>query len=226
MKKFGVTVERKGYRWFRVKAGTEQSYKAKNITLSSDWSNANYLLAAAAITEKDIIIKNMELYNPKGEAKFCTLLKKMGCNIRMSKSSSFIEYSGKKQCRIRPVIADMSTLPDSVPTLAVLACFADGKTTIKNIGQLRYKESNRIVDTALELKKLGIKVIAGHDYIIIHGDPDKMKHNKATLDHHNDHRMAMSFALAGLVNKNIKLKNKGCVRKSFPGFWRALEKIN
>ncbi|MEK6876387.1 MAG: 3-phosphoshikimate 1-carboxyvinyltransferase, partial [Nanoarchaeota archaeon] len=213
MKEFGINVKRDNYKRFKVKAG--QKYNAKNYVVPADWSSANYFLAAAAIVPGRIKINEIDL-GQKGEAEFIDILKKMGCKVNRGKNS--IEVIGNK--KLNAVEVDMSTMPDSVQTLATVAAFAKGTTRIKNIGNLKYKESDRINDTASELKKIGIKATAKDDELVIEGGNPK----PAAIDPHNDHRMAMSFALIGL-KVGIKIKNPECVAKSFPDFWEKLEEI-
>ena len=213
MKKFGVNVKRDNYRRFRVRSG--QKYSAKSYDIPADWSSANYFLAAAAIVHGKIKVKDIDL-SQKGEAEFSDILRKMGCKIK--KSSDYIEINGNE--KLNAVEADMSTMPDSVQTLAAVAAFAKGATRIKNIGNLKYKESDRINDTAGELKKIGIKATAKDDELVIEGGNPK----PAIIEPHNDHRMAMSFALIGLKT-GIKIENPECVKKSFPYFWEKLREI-
>jgi len=213
MEKFGVDVKRHNYKKFKIKVG--QKYNAKNYIIPADSSSANYFLAAAAIVPGKIKANGLDL-SQKGEAEFADILEKMGCKVNKNKNS--IEVIGNE--KLNAVEVDMSTMPDSVQTLAAVAAFAKGATRIKNIGNLKYKESDRINDTASELKKTGIKVTAKDDELVIEGGNP----SSAAIDPHNDHRMAMSFALIGLKT-GIKIKNPDCVAKSFPEFWEKLREI-
>ena len=114
---------------------------------------------------------------------------------------------------------DMNEMPDLVPTLAVTAAFAQGKTVIRNIGHLRFKESDRIHALAVELSKMGIRVKEGEDGLEIEGG----KPHGAEIETYDDHRLAMSFAIAGLAVPGVKIKGERCVDKSFPGFWEVLQ---
>ena len=116
---------------------------------------------------------------------------------------------------------DMNTMPDLVPTLAVTAVFAQGKTLIKNIGHLHHKESDRISVLANELFKMGIRVEEGKDWLKVEGG----KAHGAEIDTYNDHRIAMSFAIAGLIVPGVKIKEERCVDKSFPGFWETFQRL-
>jgi 3-phosphoshikimate 1-carboxyvinyltransferase len=115
----------------------------------------------------------------------------------------------------------MNTMPDLVPTLAVTAAFARGKTVIHNIGHLRLKESDRIRSLASELAKMGVRVEEGEDWLSVEGGGVWA----AEIETHNDHRLAMSFAVAGLAVPGIRIKGERCVEKSFPEFWETLGKL-
>ncbi len=214
MGQFGVSVEREGYEKFRIKAG--QKYISKEFTVPSDWSSANYFLAAAAIVPGVVKINGLDINSKHGEAKFADVLAGMGCKV--NKGANYIQITGKNN--LSAIEVDMSSMPDAVQTLAAVAAFSKGTTKIRNIGNLKYKESNRIKDTGAELKKLGLKASAGEDNLTIEGG----KINPAVINPHNDHRMAMSFAIIGLKT-GIKIENPECVNKSFPGFWEKLKEI-
>ena len=115
----------------------------------------------------------------------------------------------------------MNPMPDAVPTLAVSAAFARGRTVIQNIGHLRLKESDRIGALAYELAKMGVKVEEGKDWLAVEGGNPQ----GAEIETHNDHRLAMSFAIAGLAVPGMKIKGERCVDKSFPEFWETLRKL-
>ncbi len=215
MEDFGVKIERKGYSRFLIKSG--QRYRAREYVIQGDWSSASYFLAAGAIVPGRIRIKNIDLKSRQGESRFYSVLKKMGCKI--NKKDDWIEVIGPE--RLIGIDIDMGSMPDTVQTLCSVACFAEGTTSITNIGNLRYKESDRINDTALELKKLGINVKTKDDSITIKGGNVR----DGIIDTHNDHRTAMSFALIGLKVKRMKINNPEVVNKSFPGYWDKLKEI-
>ena len=214
MNKCGVKVKRNGNS-FKVKSG--QKYNSIKFLIPSDWSSANYFLAAAAIVPGTIRIDNLDLKSKQPESGFFRLLERMGCKSSISGNS--IKITGNN--KLKSIDADMSSMPDSAQTLAVVALFAGGTTRIRNIGNLKFKESDRINDTADELRKFGADVKVTNDGIEI--TPGKLK--TATINPHNDHRMAMSFAIAGLRINGIKIENPGCVNKSFPQFFDKLDEI-
>jgi 3-phosphoshikimate 1-carboxyvinyltransferase len=115
----------------------------------------------------------------------------------------------------------MNSIPDVVPTLAVIALFAEGITRIRNVGHLRFKESDRLQAIHDELEKLGANIAIEEDGLVISPAPL----HGAQLDTYDDHRMVMSFALAGLRVPGVKIENPECVSKSFPGFWEEFERL-
>ena len=144
------------------------------------------------------------------------ILEKMGCKIKWADNSLTL-LGGE----LVGIDIDMKKSPDIVPTLAVVSAFARGRTRINNIETLRYKETDRIKAVANELSKIGCKVEEGKDYLVIHPAPLK----SAEIETYKDHRMAMSFAVAGLFIKGIKIRDPECVSKSYPNFWKDFSKI-
>jgi len=116
----------------------------------------------------------------------------------------------------------MNLMPDTVQTLSIVALFAKSKTTIRNIENLRIKETNRITNLAIELRKLGASVEETNDSITIY---PKETYTSSEIETYDDHRMAMSFSLAGLKIPGIKIKNPECVSKSFPNYWEVFEEL-
>jgi 3-phosphoshikimate 1-carboxyvinyltransferase len=123
---------------------------------------------------------------------------------------------------LKGVEVDMSAMPDMVPTLAVIALFAEGRTVIRNVSHLKHKESDRIGDMAMELRRLGTMVEELEDGLVIHG---ARRLGGAEIDPHNDHRIAMSLAMAGLKVPGIVIRDEDCVNKSFPGFWSMWDQL-
>lgn len=199
---------------FRVRAG--QRYQARNSVLEADPCSASYFFAAAALTAGDVTVQG---YNPdsvQGEAQFPRVLEAMGCLIKRSPDGVQVRGPG---LGLRAVDVDMGNMPDVVQTAAVLAAFANGVSRFRNIGHLQHKESNRIFDTATELGKMGIKVQAGADELIVEGGQPQ----GALIETHHDHRMAMSFAIAGLRIPGMRINDADVVGKSFPQFWNVLQ---
>jgi 3-phosphoshikimate 1-carboxyvinyltransferase len=210
MRAFGIDVEHDEYRYFRLPA--DKTYQPRSFVIEGDVSAASYFWGAAAVAGGTVITDNIYPFSTgQGDIAFLDILEEMGCNIR--KEDDSVTVTGGKLSGIE---VDMGAMPDIVPTLAAIALFAEGKTIIRNVPHLRYKESDRIADTALELKKIGGRVEEFGDGLIIYGG-EKLR--GAEIDPHNDHRLAMSFAVVGLKVPGIGIKDETCVDKSFPAFW-------
>ena len=209
MRAFGVTVENESYTQFHIPAG--QAYTARNYPVEGDWSSASYFLAMAAVTEGSVVLTGLNPNSVQGDAGFLNVLEQMGCEVERSLGK--IRIKGNP---LRGININMNSMPDTVQTLAVTALFAEGETAITGIGNLRIKETDRIDALAKELTRLGASVDAGADYLKIHpGGPYK----GVEIETYNDHRMAMSFALAGLKIPGVRIKNPTCVEKSFSDFF-------
>lgn len=214
MKKFGVKVEKIRNDKYVIK---KQTYKQTNYVVESDLSGASYFFAAAAITGKTIKVKNINPDSVQGDRFFPDLLKKMGCQIRKNIKGKWIEVKGPK--KLRGINADMTNMPDTAQTLAVVAAFAKGKTRITGLSTLKMKETDRLSALKKELGKMKIRSeIADDSITIIGGSPQK-----TIIETYGDHRMAMAFAVAKLKVKGLIIRNPEVVNKSFPEFW---EKFN
>jgi 3-phosphoshikimate 1-carboxyvinyltransferase len=215
MEKFGVKVKRKDYSEFFIPKG--QTYRPRNFTIPGDWSSASYFLAAAALLQEKITILNMDMNSLQGEAEFYKVLEAMGCKVKTEKESITLSASEK----LKSLDIDMGNMPDVAQTLAAIAPFCAGTVTIRNIEHLRYKECDRILETANELRKLGAKITTTRDSITI--QPSRL--TGAVVETHNDHRMAMSLALPGLKIENVIINNPQVSAKSFPNYWEKLQEI-
>ncbi|MBN2421853.1 3-phosphoshikimate 1-carboxyvinyltransferase [Candidatus Woesearchaeota archaeon] len=216
MKEFGVNVENNDYKEFFIKSG--QEYTAGEYLIEGDASSASYFFAIAAITNSRIIVRNINPCSLQGDIKFADILERMGCNV--IKKENEIEITGTGD--LKAIEIDMNKMPDTVPTLAVMAAFSKGITKIKNIANLRLKESDRISAIGTELNKLGIKTEESEDSLTIYGGNP---HGNVELETYNDHRIAMAFSLVGLKLPGIKILHPACVNKSFPGFWNKLKEL-
>jgi len=213
MKSFGVEVTNREYKEFFVKAN--EGYIARNYFIEGDYSSASYFFAAAAITNGKVKVTNLNPDSAQGDKFFLDCLEEMGCEVNYGKN--FVEVIGKELTGIK---VDMGDYPDIVPTLAVVAAFARGKTIIHNVAHLALKESNRLETTAKNLMHLGVPAIAKIDSIEIVGKTPR----GGEIETFKDHRIAMSFAIIGLTVKGIKINNPKVVEKSFPNFFKELEK--
>jgi 3-phosphoshikimate 1-carboxyvinyltransferase len=212
MADFGVMVERsRDYSSFTIPQGC---YKAREYTIEGDASSASYFWAAAAVTGGRVTVSNVPVPSLQGDAMLVPLLGRMGCEV--TKEGNGLTVSASRP--LEGITVDMGDMPDVVPTLAVVAAFAEGKTEIRNIAHLRIKECDRLSAVVTELTKMGAKVEEFPDAMIIHGDGGKCLHG-AEIETYSDHRMAMCFAVAGLRIPGVKITGEGCVAKSFPDFW-------
>ncbi|MEJ2658260.1 MAG: 3-phosphoshikimate 1-carboxyvinyltransferase [Desulfobacterales bacterium] len=204
MEEFGVNVKRDEYRNFAVAGG--QIYRAGSYDVEPDCSQAGYFWAAAAITGSKIKVKGTTLKTRQGDVRFTRLLENMGCKI--SDESDGISVTGGP---LSAVTADMADMPDMVPTLAVVAAFSAGTTVIENVGHLKAKESDRLGSVVHELSKMGIEASCSDTGMKIKGGSPK----GAKIETYGDHRMAMSFALAGLNVHGIVISDENCVDNIF-----------
>ena len=212
MKEFGAEVKWLDER--TVAVNNNRRYVGKEYHVEGDCSSAAYFWAAAAILGIEVRTVNVNLGTRQGDIKFLDILEEMGCEVR--RDTGGVTVIGSE---LKGVNVDMNLLPDQVPTLSVVAAFAEGITTIRNVSHLRIKESDRLSAVAKELTRTGIKVVEKEDGLIIHGGKPK----GARIDTYNDHRIAMSFAIMGLKVGGMKISNPLCVNKSFPDFWNLLE---
>lgn len=200
-----------------------QGYRATDYRIEPDASAASYFLAAAAITGGQIIIDGLGKSSLQGDVQFIDCLRNMGCSVRIDKSEIEIFGSGRDGNRfpLSGIDINMAHISDTVQTLAMVALFAVGPTTIRGVGHIRHKESDRIADLARELRKVGATVEEFDDGLRIVPAPLR----GARLATYDDHRMAMSLSLIGLRVPGIEIENPSCVSKTYPRFFDDLGKI-
>jgi 3-phosphoshikimate 1-carboxyvinyltransferase len=194
-------------------------YAASDYPIEPDASAASYFFAAAAITGGRVRVEGLSRRSMQGDVGLCDVLEQMGCSVTWEEEGAGAITVGGRAAR--GVDIDMNAISDTVPTLAVVALFADGPTTIRNVAHIRDKETDRIGDLARELRKLGAPVDEFHDGLTIRPTPL----HGATLDTYDDHRMAMSLALAGLLVPGVRINDPACVGKTFPDYWQRLAAI-
>ena len=217
MRKFGVGTRRKGWRSFLVPGSSYVS--PGEILVEGDASSASYFLAAGAIAGGPVRIEGVGRGSIQGDVRFAEVLEKMGAKISMG--DNWIEVSS--DTKLRPIDMDLNHIPDAAMTAAVLALFADGPSTIRNIASWRVKETDRIAAMATELRKLGAAVEEGADYLKI--TPPKKLQPRVAIDTYNDHRMAMCFSLAALGGVPVRINDPDCVAKTFPDYFSVLASI-
>ncbi len=188
-----------------------QSYQAGSFVVEADASSASYFAAAALLCGGKVEIKNLSRESVQGDIEFLSVLRRMGARINWRRRSVVIEGGGE----FRGLDIDMRTMPDMVPTLAALAPFATSPTRIRNVEFIRHHESDRIRALATELARLGVKVVEHHDGL----DIEPSRPAPAAIETYDDHRIAMSFAIMGLRVPGIRIKEPGCVSKTYPHFF-------
>ncbi len=214
MKSFGVTVRGKDYRSYEIAAG--QAYHAAKYDVEGDVSSASYFFAIAALTGSTITGSNLNPRSLQADMGFLKILERMGSRVTRGKDSVTVAGTG-----VKPLEVDMSDCPDQVQTLAVLAAFARGKSVISGVKSLRIKETERVMALERELMKMGVKASSSTDVLTIHGGGPK----PAPIDTYGDHRMAMSFAVAGSKLAGVEIRDPDVVSKTFPDYWGKLSQI-
>jgi 3-phosphoshikimate 1-carboxyvinyltransferase len=211
---FGITYSREGYQRFVIPGG--QSYRSRHYDIEADASSASYFWAAAALTGGRMTIANLDLESVQGDIDFLSVLARLGCRLTSGPEGLTVEGGP-----LQGIHMDMSAMPDLVPTLGVLAAFAEGETVISGVAHLRLKESNRLAAVVTELTKMGVTAEETEDGLrIVGGSP-----HGAEIDTYQDHRIAMSFAVAGLKTPGVVIRDPDCVAKSFPDFWEYFEEL-
>ncbi len=214
MADFGVDVQRDGYRSFEVPA---TGYRAADVLVEPDASAASYFFAAAAITGGTIRVEGIGIDTVQGDVHFVDALEQMGAEV--TRSDRAIEVRGTGT--LRGIDIDMSDISDTAQSLAVVAPFADGPVRVTGIDFIRRKETDRIAAVVAEMQRLGIKATEDDDGFTIHpGTP-----RPGVVETYDDHRMAMSFAILGLVVPGISIDNPSCVNKTFPDFFEVLDAL-
>lgn len=213
MKSFGIEAERRGWSEIAVPQGR---YRGCAYDVEPDASAASYFWGAAAVTGGRVTVEGLTRQALQGDVRFVDALEQMGCRVIEEAGAITIEGG-----ELRGVDIDMNDISDTVQTLAVVALFANGPTRIRNVAHIRHKETDRIGDLATELRKLGAEVQEFEDGLEITPRPL----HGAQLATYNDHRMAMSFALAGLKQSGVVIENPACTAKTYPRFFEDLDRL-
>ncbi|MCL2867890.1 MAG: 3-phosphoshikimate 1-carboxyvinyltransferase [Candidatus Bathyarchaeota archaeon] len=197
-----------------------QSFRQVDCKVPGDFSSAAFLLAAAAITNSNVKINNLNYQTKQGDKAILDVLKQMGVNMEINEQWVGVKGEG---VLLKAVDIDVKDIPDLVPICAVLACYAEGESKIFNAQRLRFKESDRLVTVYKELTKMGALISMDDSSLTIKG-PCKL--HGTTIDPCNDHRIAMSCSVAALrANGETIVKNAECIRKSYPSFYTDLSSI-
>ncbi len=221
MSDFGVLTATEGERVYRPTHGVK--YRAGHYEVEGDATAASYFLAAAAILGGRCCVTNVAADSAQGDAGFADVLRRMGCRVRrgMLAGNRGIEVTRDPKIPLQPIDGDLNDMPDVVLTLAAVCMFAQGTSTILNVGNLRIKETDRLKALATELRKMGAEIDEGDDYLEI--TPREAK--DAKIDTYDDHRMAMAMALVGLARPGITIKDPACVSKTYPNYFDDLARL-
>ena len=203
---------------FRIQA--PQTYQPQKFAIEPDASAASYFWGAAAITGGEVTVEGLTKDSLQGDVKFVECLRQMGC--RISYEADSVRVSGRA---MRGIDVDMNAISDTVQTLAAVALFASGPTTIRGVAHNRHKETDRIGDLARELRKFGADVEELSDGLRIVPPAVNDSFQGATIETYHDHRMAMSLALPGLRIPGVIIKNPGCTAKTYPDFFSDLARL-
>ncbi len=230
MARFGVSVQRNGWRSFTVTAGSR--YKSPGVIyVEGDASSASYFLAAGAIGGGPLRIEGVGSASIQGDVRFADALALMGAQIEMG--TNWMEARAPISGRLEAIELDCNHIPDAAMTLAVVALFAEGTTTLRNIASWRIKETDRIHAMATELRKFGAEVEEGADYLRItpplsalastlHPSPFTLH---GSIDTYDDHRMAMCFSLAAFGGAGVRINDPKCVAKTFPDYFERFAQV-
>jgi 3-phosphoshikimate 1-carboxyvinyltransferase len=214
LREWGLVVERHPGPLFFIPAPQHAAVPAWYL-VEPDASAASYFWAAAAITGGSVGVDGISRDRLQGDVRFVDLLERMGCKV--AAGASLTVEGGP----LHGIDVDMNDISDTVMTLAAVALFAEGPTTIRNVAHIRHKETDRLAALAIELRRLGAAVAEFADGLTITPGP---LHGAAVATY-NDHRMAMSLALVGLRLPGVVIQDPGCVAKTYPGFFADLERL-
>jgi 3-phosphoshikimate 1-carboxyvinyltransferase len=217
MRRFGIEVGRTGWRYFDVPPGP---YRSPGIIhVEGDASSASYFLAAGALGGGPVRVEGVGRNSIQGDVRFTEVLERMGAQVSLFDDA--IEVRNEK-AKLKSIDMDLNHIPDAAMTAAVMALFAEGRSTLRNLASWRVKETDRLAAMATELRKLGADVEEGRDFLKI--IPGKIKAGVA-VDTYDDHRMAMSFSLVALGGVAVTINDPACVAKTFPDYFKVFQTI-
>lgn len=214
MSEWGVSVSNDDFLHFSIAA--DQQYRMTSYRVEGDYSSAGYFFGLAALTKSAICVTNLNPRSKQADRRFLGILEQMGASIQYGNNDITVSGAG-----VKAVDVSMHECPDQAQTLAVLAAFAPGTTRLSGVASLRVKETERVEAVRTELHKMGIRTEADPDILIIHGGSPRA----ATIATYNDHRMAMSFSLAGAALAGVRISTPDVVKKTFPDYWNCLRQL-
>ena len=225
MRTFGVLVDAtEDFSQFRILETaryTQAQAGTFHYAVEPDASAASYFFAAAAVTGGTVTIEGLSQNSLQGDMGFCDCLEQMGCRVQYDIDSTTV--TAPPDGKLRGITVNMNAISDTVMTLGVVALFAQGPSRVTNVAHIRHKETDRIAALACELRKFGAVVTEFDDGLEI-VPPNAFPEDEIAIDTYDDHRMAMSFAIAGLRVPGVVIRDPGCVAKTYPGFFDDLEK--
>ncbi len=199
----------------RFEIAPKQKYNSTVHQIPGDYSSSAFIMSAAAITKSKVLIRGLSSANSEPDAVIVEMLSRMGAKVNFSDGYLSIEGGGLKAATF-----DIRGCPDLGPIIAVLGCYAEGRTQITGAGRLRYNESDRLSAIASELSALGADVTVNDDGLTVSG-PTSL--NGGVIDPHGDHRIAMAMSVAALgAHEKVIIKDAKCVNKSYPNFFDDL----
>lgn len=217
MKQFGVSVARERNDYHVPKA----SYRSPGrFVVEGDASSASYFLALGAIAGGPVRVEGVGRDSVQGDVRLADVLADMGAQVNFG--ADHIDVSAPASRRLQAIDVDCNPIPDAAMTLAIVALFAGGPSTLRNIGSWRVKETDRIAAMATELRKVGAQVDQGADWIRI-APPERFL--EAGIDTYADHRMAMCFSLVAAGGVPVHIRDPGCVTKTFPDYFEQLSRL-
>ena len=214
MRAFGAEVSDEGAQGWAVAPG---GYRATDYVVEPDASAASYAWAAGVVTGGAVTVTGLHRGSLQGDVGFADVLEQMGAVVRWDDDAVTVA-AGE---HLRGIDVDLVDLSDTVPTLVAVAALADGPTTVRGVGFIRHKETDRIAAPVAELRRLGIDAEATDDGLRVTPGPVE----PAVVETYRDHRMAMAFALIGLRCEGVRIADPGCVDKTFPGYWALLDEL-
>jgi 3-phosphoshikimate 1-carboxyvinyltransferase len=205
---------------------SEQNYRSQSYDIPGDFSSASNVIAAAVLSKKpsSVIINNLDFNNKQGDKKIVEILEKMGANIEINKVNNQVIIDGESpKNKLKGIEIDCTEIPDLFPILSVIGAFAEGKTTLYNASNLRLKETDRISTMARELMKMGVTVDEEDDKLTIF---QCEKLIGTTINHNNDHRIAMACTIAALyADSTSNLQKSEIVKDSYHSFFEDMKKL-
>lgn len=231
LRQFGVLIEREGWASFWIPAQAHY-LSPSEVYVEGDASSASYFLAAGAISGLTgggpVRVQGVGRNSVQGDVRFAEFLERMGAKVTLGdndiKATAGAEAAHRG--RLKALDADCNLIPDAAMTLAVAALFADGTTSLRNIGSWRVKETDRIAAMGTELRKLGAVTEEGADFLRITPPQGACLKPYASIDTYDDHRMAMCFSLVALGGVGVRINDPRCVDKTFPKYFDALKSIS